>query len=604
MASLNLVGSLRHLVQRRRKPPLSPEVARELLRVSIRPQGWMTLFQFVFLNGGMAVYFGLASSPWRAAVWMVVVGAGSLVFVFTPQPLPAAGDADGIEAALRRHTGIVGVHAAAHGSAGYFLFESASFAQTQVLLAAIMLGMLVAFIEFVSRYRWALQLATVLLVLPTVIMMLLYMKGSLLIMAVLLGSGLPMMLVLVGRRCDVFEDLIQRQFDELRLRQTTQEALAQARLAQQDRLRFFAAANHDLRQPVMAIGIYAELLRRQLDDARTLSLEVEPALASFRPHVEALQSAQRGLDGLVGQLLDIDQLESGEAPHRLEPVRLLPVLSRQVQQHQASAVRDGARIVLRCPAHATVQGHPLQLERVVSNLLDNAVKFSPGGTILVACRRRRAGWRIEVRDSGVGIPPEAKDRVFRDFEQVANPERDQQRGHGLGLAIVQRIAAQLGTKIELRSAPGKGSTFAITLAEGTGTDCPVEERPRVAPERERPGALRVLVVEDDASLGASLAALLRSDGVAALVYSNAEEALEAVDAEPFDLALCDVRLPGRIDGFALGAAIEQRRPETTIVLMSADVDRSLSDRANQAGWTTLRKPVAPQALLTAVERVV
>jgi signal transduction histidine kinase len=412
-----------------------------------------------------------------------------------------------------------------------------------------------------------------------------------------------MMVVLVGRRCDAFEDLIQLRLDEVRLRQTTQEALAQARIAQQDRLRFFAAANHDLRQPVMAIGIYAELLRRQIDDARTLRPASEPALETLRPNVEALQAAQRGLDGLVGQLLDIDQLESGEAPRRLEPVRLLPMLSRQVQQHQASAVRGGARIVLRCPADATVQGHALQLERVVSNLLDNAVKFAPGGTILLACRRREPGWRIEVRDSGIGIPPEARELVFRDFEQIANPQRDRQRGHGLGLAIVQRIAAQLGATIDLRSAPGRGSTFAITLQQATGKSGNAEEPKPVARDPSAPGTRRVLIVEDDESLGASLAALLLSDGYSATVHGNASEALTAIEAEHFDLALCDVRLPGPTDGFALAAAVQQRRPDLPIVLMSADVDRRMLERADKAGWTTLRKPVSPQALLAVVQRL-
>ncbi|CAN5855106.1 hypothetical protein BH11PSE13_BH11PSE13_11670 [soil metagenome] len=579
--------------------PLRPEVARELLRVSIQPQGKLTLFQFVFLNGGMATYFALGFSLWRALLWMAIVGAGSLVFVFAPQPLPVSDDLAGLKIALRRHSRIVGVHAGAHGSAGFLLFDAASFAH-QMLLASIMIGMLVAFIEFVSRCRQALRLTATLLMVPILAMLALHLKGDAAIMAALLLFGFFMMLQLVQRRCQVLETFVQHRLDESLLRRTAQDALAQARRAQEDKLRFFAAANHDLRQPVMAIGIYTELLRRQIDEAQS-DVALAPLVQLLQPHVGALREAQTGLDTLVGQLLDIDHLESAASP-RLGAVPLAPLLMRQVKLHQAAAVRDGARIILRCPLDATAWSHAMQLERILSNLLDNAVKFTPGGTILVACRRRAERWRLEIRDSGIGIAVQEHGLVFNDFEQLANPERDQTRGHGLGLAIVRRIAAQLGTAIELRSAPGKGSVFAFDLRAARPDPAATSGHAAriAAPHAGAPS--NILVVEDDRSLADSLAALMRSERLTAHFCTTAADALKAAAHQVFDVALCDFRLPGPHDGFACAKAVQSIQPGVSIVVMSADLNEALAKAIEARGWLALRKPIAPESLLRALGR--
>ncbi|MCY1528227.1 Sensor protein TorS [compost metagenome] len=262
---------------------------------------------------------------------------------------------------------------------------------------------------------------------------------------------------------------------------------------------------------------------------------------------------------------------------------------------------------MRSPADAVTWTDAVALRRVLSNLLDNALKFTPRGRVLLAVRaRRRPGtdtgraWRIEVRDSGIGIAAESQARVFDDFEQVGNVERNLQHGHGLGLAIVRRLAGQLGIEVALRSAPGKGSVFSFELpAARPGAAAVPAPAPSVAldePDAElRPG-LAVLVVEDNIVVADSLSALLRHWHVAPRIYASAAEALALADLDALDAALCDIRLPGAFNGIALAERLAQRKPALTIALISADITEATQQLAAARGWHALRKPVQPDAL--------
>lgn len=210
-----------------------------------------------------------------------------------------------------------------------------------------------------------------------------------------------------------------------------------------------------------------------------------------------------------------------------------------------------------------------------------------------------------MRDSGIGIAAEAQQRVFDDFEQIGNVERNLQRGHGLGLAIVRRLAAQLGIEVSLRSAPGRGSVFSFELpAAPAGAE--VAARPDASAARHdgtgadaahalRPG-LAVLVVEDNAVVADSLSALLQQWEVEPRVYASAAEALALADLHALDAALCDIRLPGALDGIALAEKLQRQKPSLAIALISADINEATQRLATERGWHALRKPVQPEEL--------
>jgi len=218
--------------------------------------------------------------------------------------------------------------------------------------------------------------------------------------------------------------------------------------------------------------------------------------------------------------------------------------------------------------------------------------------VLLAVRRGHSSavWRVEVCDNGIGIASDMQQRVFGDFEQIGNTERNLQRGHGLGLAIVRRLADRLGFVVTLRSAPGRGSVFGFEL-EAAPADLVLPESTSAAEAKAaahtlplRPG-MAVLVVEDNAVVADSIAALLRHWHAEPRVYANAAEALALADLHAIDVALCDIRLPGGLDGVALADLLQNQRPDLTIALVSADIEPVTQRMARQRGWHALRKPV-------------
>lgn len=574
----------------------SPEADRaaiqgELLRLSTQPSSAVLAFQFL-LDCGVAALFAWQYSVPMAALWLGLIALTTAWRAFFKQVLPDPLPAAQLPAELRGHSLRIGVHEGAHGLAGVLLFHPSD-PVAQLLLGMVMLGMTLSSAFSVSYVARTMQMGISVLLVPIIVMGLVFgappMKG----LAALGAALLVMMWKLVAERSCKLEDSIGQRHSESTLRAQALAGLQAAERAQAERLRFFSAANHDLRQPVMAIGLQAEVLQQQLHEGASP--------ARLQVTLSALARAQEAMEGLTQQLLEIGRIEAAADSLTSQPVALASLLGEFAQPGG-----DGQRVLVRCPAHAMAQADPVALRRMVGNLVDNALKFSPpfGARVLLACRRRGVGWRIEVRDNGIGIAPEDHERVFEDFQQIGNLERNLRRGHGLGLSIVRRLAQRLDTQVTLRSAPGRGSVFAFTLPaapaevlpSGAPAAAPVRTAaPAPAPAQLRPG-LSVLVVEDNAVVAEGLAALLRQWRVQPRVYNSADELMNGTDLHGVDVALCDIRLPGRTDGVALARQLQQWKPELAIALVSADIDEATSALARERGWHALRKPVQPGAL--------
>jgi signal transduction histidine kinase/CheY-like chemotaxis protein len=561
----------------------------EVLRLSVRPIGPVLAVQYL-LNCGVAALFAWQYSLPHALVWISLITLVTVMRGFFPQRLPDPLTPENLREAQRRHTIRTGIWELAHGLAGVLLFNIGH-ADQQLLLALMLMGMTLSSAFSVSFYTPATQLAITLLLAP-VILTGLWLGAPTMMAVSVIGIGLTaMMWKLVAERSRQLEENIGLRLNERSLREQALAGLRASEQAQAERLRFFSAANHDLRQPVMAIGLQAEVLRQQLNNGADVPL-VQHTVAS-------LARAQQALEGLTNQLLEIGRIEAAADPLQPVAVSLAPLLRELARQFGHGRVR------LRCPADAVAWADAVSLRRVLANLVDNAVKFTPRGRVLLAVRARRRdtgrAWRVEVRDSGIGIAADAQERVFGDFEQVGNAERNLQRGHGLGLAIVRRLAGQLGIEVSLRSAPGRGSVFGFELPAAPA-DAPIAApSPQAQPPSEavartlRPG-LAVLVVEDNAVVADSLRALLQQWQVAPRVYGSAAEALALADLHALDAALCDIRLPGGLDGIALAERLQRQKPSLTIALVSADIGEATQRLATERGWHALRKPVRPDEL--------
>ena len=561
----------------------------EVLRLSVRPIGPVLLVQYL-LNCGVAALFAWQYSLPHALAWIALITLVTVMRGFFPQRLPDPFTPENLREAQRAHTVRTGIWELAHGMAGVLLFNTGH-ADQQLLLGLMLMGMTLSSAFSVSFYTPATQLAITLLLAPVIITGL--WLGAPTMMAVsVIGIGLTaMMWKLVAERSRQLEENIGLRLNERGLREQALAGLRASEHAQAERLRFFSAANHDLRQPVMAIGLQAEVLRQQLQGGAEAP--------TVQRTVASLARAQQALEGLTNQLLEIGRIEAAVDPLHPVAVPLAPLL------HELARHAGEGRVRVRCPADAMAWADAVSLRRMLANLVDNAVKFTPRGRVLLAVRaRRRNGeraWRVEVRDSGIGIAADAQERVFGDFEQIGNAERNLQRGHGLGLAIVRRLAAQLGIEVSLRSAPGRGSVFGFELPAAPA-DAAVPAPSRSAQPRSgqaartlQPG-LAVLVVEDNTVVADSLGALLQQWHVAPRIYGSAAEALALADLHALDAALCDIRLPGGLDGIALAERLHRQKPSLTIALISADIGKATQRLAAERGWHALRKPVQPAEL--------
>lgn len=366
-----------------------------------------------------------------------------------------------------------------------------------------------------------------------------------------------------------------------------EDALALAERANASRARFVAAASHDLLQPLSAAKLFLASLS---DDALS---------APARKTLEKAQNALGSVEGILGALLDISRLESGRAAVEPGSVALGPLFRQLADEFTPMAAMKGLRLVIR-PTEAVVVSDRSYLRRILQNLISNALRYTARGTVLVAARRRGGLWRLEVRDSGPGIAPDDQALIFREFHRV-NAHASAAEGMGLGLAIVERAAALLQHPLDLRSATGRGSCFAVDLPPATGPAQPLPESPaRPGAERDPEASDRlVLLVENDAELSGAMVQLLEQWGVTVLDVASGEEALELIDAtgvEP-DICLIDYQLGDGMDGLDCLAALRDRLGDAVPArLVTANRSEEMRQRAARMGVPILPKPILPDAL--------
>jgi signal transduction histidine kinase len=377
-----------------------------------------------------------------------------------------------------------------------------------------------------------------------------------------------------------------RQQSEEQVREATAVALqrmAEAEQAALSRARFLAAASHDLRQPLHAMGLFIDGLLPTATEAQ-------------RPAVLRLQEGAEFMGVLLDDLLEISRLDAQVLTPAITDVSLAMLFDQLDAQHGARAAAARVRL-LWMDRGLAVRTDAALLLRIVGNLVSNAIHHtSPDGTVLVLARRRAGKVRIEVRDNGVGIAPIHQARIFEEFYQVANTERDRRQGFGLGLAICARIAALLGTRIALRSALQAGSSFALELPRANPRDV---LPPALEPLAASPLAgLRCLVVDDDpAILDASRALLQQWDCQVECVATGSEALARLADAGTrFDVLLCDLQLAGDEDGMEVIDAARRLQPDALAVLVSGATGPEVLQRLRQGGVMLLTKPVAPAKL--------
>ncbi|MDA8127265.1 MAG: ATP-binding protein [Betaproteobacteria bacterium] len=379
---------------------------------------------------------------------------------------------------------------------------------------------------------------------------------------------------------------------ERRINEATADLAAKkdmAERANQAKSRFFAAASHDLRQPLHALSLFVAALkvRNRQPESQTL--------------IDNIEASTAAMELLFDALLDISRLDAGTIEAHPVHFPLRKMLLDLEHQFSALAAEKQLRLRFR-PCDVVLYSDPLLIERILVNLITNAIRYTDDGGVLVACRRRGRTVRLSVIDTGRGIPPDQQDSVFQEFVQLHNPARDRSKGLGLGLAIVSRLGRLLGHRVDLRSVPDHGSTFSIEVPCG---DARLIQPPAPAPAPGQiPGDALVLLVDDESAILRGMAELFDNwnlDLVTAHSADEAEHWLASLGRVP-DVIVSDYRLPDDVDGIEVIARLRQTLGrDIPAILVTGDTAPDTILRISKAGFPLLHKPLRPaklRALLT------
>ncbi len=377
------------------------------------------------------------------------------------------------------------------------------------------------------------------------------------------------------------------------LERKVEERTHQLELANLAKSRFLATASHDLRQPLHALGLFAAQLNSQMSGDEQSRI------------VERINDAIADMNELFTALLDISKLDAGVLTPNFTDFPIAHLL-RRIESTFAEAAREKNLSLRVVSSSAWVRSDVILLERILLNLVSNAVRYTARGGVVVGCRKRDGRLRIEVWDSGPGIPEDQRQNIFGEFYRVGDPDRDQRGGLGLGLAIVDRLCRLIDQPVELQSHVGRGSRFTVVCPRASA-QTGVAKLPAAAPAAlDTPNGKLVVVIDDDAPILEGMGSLLRSWGCRVVTGSTETSALSGLaehDRRP-DLIISDYRLS---DGKTGVDVIARLRSEFSApipaFLISGDTNPEPLLEARANGYSLLHKPVDPMTLRAILNRM-
>ncbi|MBV8092358.1 MAG: response regulator [Acetobacteraceae bacterium] len=391
----------------------------------------------------------------------------------------------------------------------------------------------------------------------------------------------------VAERTTELTRLTHRLMHEISERRAAEEALkvakAEAEQANLSKTKFLAAASHDLHQPLNAARLFLGALTDEVRSDRALEL------------IARADAAMETVGELLSALLDISKLDAGVWPVKRSDFAIGPLLERLGQEYrpQAEALGLELRIV---PSSALGYTDRHLLERILRNLISNAIRYTESGRILIGCRRQQGGFRIGVWDTGIGIAEADRARIFEEFQRLGNEPRRQEKGLGLGLAMVGRIATLLDLQLGVRSRLGHGSSFAVGVPRGSETAATATTH--TAPPLLSPASLagrNIVIIENDEQIREALCTLLESWGCTVSAAPSSLAALAEVRglARFPDLIIADYRLDHELGTEAIHRFRAEFGSLLPALVISSDRSQELKAEAESLGFGFLPKPTPP-----------
>ncbi|MBI4986791.1 MAG: response regulator [Rhodocyclales bacterium] len=392
----------------------------------------------------------------------------------------------------------------------------------------------------------------------------------------------------MAQRVGFTQDFLKQQIDTAtaELRQRKDEA----ERANSAKSRFVAAASHDLRQPLHALGLFVSQLGQ---------LPLQPEV---KPLVRHIDSSVQSLQDLLESLLDSSRIDAGLVTAKPADFPLADLFARLALEYNGPAEEKGLELRVRY-RDLWLRTDPRLLERILMNFIGNALRYTARGGVLLACRKHGDKATIQVWDTGVGIPPGQLQAIFSEYVQLSNPERNHAKGLGLGLSICDRLARLLGLAQGVRSVPGRGSVFWIEVPLGIAGETEAAPISEVTTSSQIEGT--VVVIDGDERAATGMAGLIAGWGCRVIGAASSLEAIARCEEAGLvpDLVITDTLLPSGEDGVAAGLVLRRRYGVVPVLVLSGDVDDHLLANAARRHFALLVKPVRPGKLRAIVQQM-
>jgi len=551
----------------------------------------------VFVHFGLGAALGTAMYLHEPRTWILVWMAAHLslgLFLFLmPRWHPGVPLADTRRWA-RRHSRTVTVVGAAMASAPLLFISPGDLPVTSVITVVI-IGSCARAMQLLWPLKPALYGYTLPMML-SLIVALAWQGDALHFFLALFSLGYLLFTLRVGNQQHrLLTDSLVLRFENEALAGQLGRQIAAAERASAEKTRFLATASHDLRQPLHAIALFGAALENELREHH--------GGRNARQLMRAVDALGNSLD----TMLDVSRLDAGVVTPAIAPVSL-DALFRSLN-HTFAARAEQRQLQLRVRASGLwVHSDAQLLYRMLSNLVDNALKYTTRGGVAVRARLRGGMVWVEVFDTGIGIAPEQQERVFEEYYQIDNPGRDRAQGLGIGLSIVQRLSRLLAHPVRLQSRPGRGSRFRLELpaaaetGEAAMSGTGLTNRGRAAQAVHG----RVLLIDDEAEIREAMAGLFQAHDLALDAVASEAEAAELLgrpDAHerPFSLLMCDYRLCDGENGLDVGLRLQRRFGlQAPLLLVTGETSPERLQRVRASGIPVLFKPVNPAMLLRAL----
>ena len=387
-----------------------------------------------------------------------------------------------------------------------------------------------------------------------------------------------------------FIENLRLRFENIDIARDLRQQKAVAESANLAKSRFLAAASHDLRQPIHALGLLVGALRGRPLDAESHRL------------VDHIDGSVTAMDDLFVGLLDISRLDAAAVRPEFHSIEIGPLLARLCQDHSGDVTSKAIELrYVSCAA--IVHSDPVLLERALRNLISNAVRYTDIGRVLVGCRRQGSRLRIEVWDTGCGIDASQHERIFEEFYQIGNLERDRTKGLGLGLAIVRRMTVLIEAGLTFSSRVGVGSVFRVDVPLASG-ERPVPMVP--PPKPASPTVGLILVVDDEAAIQDAMTIALSGWGYDVIAAGTGDEMRAKIADEPKrpDLIICDYRLRAGENGITEIARLRSEyNHDIPALLITGDTAPERLSEAMKSGLPVLHKPLGADRLRLIIDEL-